>query len=642
MCGFSAVLALNGGRPDYDVVTRMCDLIAHRGPDDVGFFKEAHAAFAFRRLAILDLAASSHQPMLSHDGRHVIVFNGEIYNFLELRDELKTLGHEFRSDGDTEVLLAAYRQWGEDCLERLNGMWAFLIYDRHAKSVFGARDRFGVKPLFLYRDAQAIVLSSELKAIRDSGIASLGINWRTVALHLLQDDLDTRVDTFYERVEQIPAGTAFAIDANGQMTSRRYWSLDRVMQQQADQTDPVARFRDLFADSVRLRLRSDVPVGVQLSGGLDSTSIITTMSRQLGLLRGAELFAFCYMAPQFDETPQIEATLMQTGATLVRLKTTARELWDDLQKHLWYQDEPVHSFTSVVGYQLMKLARAHGVKVLLNGQGADEVLAGYANYFNDYWLELLLSGRAMTFWREVDEFARVHGQPASALRGKSLVRAMRALASRFPGYTELSRRKRQERVLANPWVSKRLKASWVEAHGRERHLSFNLRGALRDSVERTPLPLYLRVEDRNSMAHGVEVRLPFLDYRLVAMAFQLDASWKLSGGYTKALLRRSMQGQIPDIVRTQVRKLGFPTPVEEWFRGELYEPLQDVLASQKVREADVWNVDFVREAARRHRNGEIACGGRLFDVVQTSMWLQGVNEIPSAVGTKQSNGIAVT
>ena len=642
MCGFSAVLALDGSRPDDDVVTRMCGLIAHRGPDDVGFFKEAHAAFAFRRLAILDLAASSHQPMLSHDGRHVIVFNGEIYNFLELRDELKTLGHEFRSDGDTEVLLAAYRQWGEDCLQRLNGMWAFLIYDQHAKSLFGARDRFGVKPLFVYRDARAIVLSSELKAIRDSGIASLSINWRTAAFHLLQDELDARTETFYERVEQIPAGTAFAIDAKGRMTSRRYWSLDRVMQTHAKEADPVARFRELFADSVRLRLRSDVPVGVQLSGGLDSTSIITTMSHQLGVLGGAELFAFCYMAPQFDETPQIEATLTQTGATLVRLKTTARELWDDLQKHLWYQDEPVHSFTSVVGYQLMKLARAHGVKVLLNGQGADEVLAGYANYFNDYWLELLLSGQVRTCWREMNDFAHVHGERVSALRGANMLRALRTLASRLPGHEALARRKRQERVLANPWVSRRVKASWLEAQDHRRHLSVNLRGALRDSVERTPLPLYLRVEDRNSMAHGVEVRLPFLDYRLVAMAFQLDAGWKLNGGHTKVLLRRSMQGHIPDVVRTQVRKLGFPTPVEEWFRNELYEPLQDLLASPRVREADIWNVDFVREAARRHRDGELSCGGRLFDVVQTSMWLQGVKEIPSAVGTKQSRGVAVT
>jgi asparagine synthase (glutamine-hydrolysing) len=638
MCGFSAVVALDGQRPDLAVVKRMSTLLAHRGPDDDGLFEEAHVALAFRRLAILDLAPSSHQPMLSADARHVIVFNGEIYNFLELRDELKSLGHVFASQGDTEVLLAAYRQWGSACLERLNGMWAFVIYDRRERTLFGARDRFGVKPLFVYRDARVLVLASEIKAIRDSGAASLATDWRTVAAHLLEDRLDADTRSFYEGVQHLPAGTAFEVDARGNMRSWKYWSLERIIQEPADDGDPVEAFRSLFADSVRLRMRSDVPVGVQLSGGLDSTSIISSMARQLPA--GAPLFAFCYMAPQFDETAQIEATLAQTNAQLVRLESTPTELWHDLQAHLWYQDEPVHSFTSVVGYRLMALARSHGVKVLLNGQGADEVLAGYANYFDDYWADLLSSGRLLTVAREMGDYAQQHGRSATALGGRSLRRLLQYVASGSPGYAALAAHRRQIRLRANPWVSDRIK-NYLQPQ-RERPAA-SLVQSLRRSVESAPLPLYLRVEDRNSMAHGVEVRLPFLDYRLVTLSFRLGAQWKISGASTKQLLRQAMRGQIPEIVRTQVRKLGFPTPMDEWFRGELYEPLQDLLSSRNVREADVWNLPAVSNAARRHRSGEISCGGRLFDVAQVSLWLHGVGAWPRmAIGTSQRAAGVVT
>jgi asparagine synthase (glutamine-hydrolysing) len=628
MCGFAAVLSLTEQKPDAALAARMAELLAHRGPDDCGTYVDHPLALGFRRLAIQDLAPSGHQPMVSSDGRYVIVFNGEIYNFVELRAELAALGHVFRSTGDTEVLLAAYMRWGEQCLPRLNGMWAFLVYDRLERRLFGARDRFGVKPLYWYRDAHSVLLASEIKAIRDSGSVRLDVNWRTVARHLLDDQLDVSEQTFYRGVEQIPAGGALEIDSAGRVRQWRYWSLAELRTDAAAIHDPVESFRSLFDDAVRLRMRSDVPVGVQLSGGMDSTSIISSMARQLATVPGGAqgLHAFCYMAPQFDETAQIRATLQQTGARLVPLASTPHELWDVIEKHLWHQDEPVHSFTSVVGYQLMHLARSHGVKVLLNGQGADEVLAGYSSYFTDYWAEMMRAGRLFAARRAIRAFALAQGGSRRALAAAALRRACSSSLRRIPGYAALAAVRARARVRANPWVSQEVKQHWIKA-AVPAYSSLN--SSLRYSVEVDSLPLYLRVEDRNSMAHGVEVRLPFLDYRLVTLAFSLGARWKLDGARTKLLLREAMRGRIPEIVRAQVRKLGFPTPVDEWFRGPLYGPLQDLLASRTVRESQLWQHESLERAIVRHRRGEANLGARLFDVAQVCLWLEGTRQWPA-------------
>ena len=634
MCGFAAVIATDGERPDPGLLARMSALLAHRGPDGHGTFAEHAFAVGFRRLAILDLAPSGHQPMFSPDGRHVIVYNGEIYNYLELRDELVSRGHSFRSSGDTEVLLAAYREWGADCLGRLNGMWAFLIYDRESRRVFGARDRFGIKPLYCYRDAGRLVFASEIKAVRDSGVAKLSPDHGTIARFLLEDRLDDSERTFYQGVEQVPAGTAFEVDDSARMRSWRYWSIPATPRACAD---PARAYRELFDDAIRIHMRSDVSLGVQLSGGLDSTSIVCRTAWQLaGSGRSAgDLQAFCYLSPDFDETEQIEATLRQTAVRQIPLDARPDELWASIERHLWHQDEPVHSFTSVVGYQLMALARTHDVRVLLNGQGADEVLAGYPNYFLDYWTELVRTGRLRVAEREIAAYAAAHRVKPRKVRARVLARVARQLLARLPGHAQLARARRRGRIGADAWVSGELKRQWVadvpvEARG--------LDAVLRRSVETSPLPLFLRVEDRNAMAHGVEVRLPFLDHRLVSFAFGAAPEWKLKGPCTKRLLREAMNGQIPEVVRTQHRKYGFPTSVESWFRRELHEPFQDLLASRLVRESGLWNCKAVAAALEQHRRGERNHGARLFDVAQLSQWMEGSRNWPTAAPRQAGAG----
>src|SRR5437016_7269964 len=309
MCGLVVMLGLGGRQADAAVLSQMARSIAHRGPDDSGLYLHQQVGFGFRRLAILDLSPTGHQPMCSEDGELVIVFNGEIYNYIELREELRAAGHCFRSTSDTEVLLAAYREWGPECLGRLNGMWAFVIHDRRRGVLFGARDRFGVKPLFVHHGKDAWLLASEAKAILASGLYARETNWQVSADFLLHGKLDETPATFFAGIEQVPPGCAFELRLDGRWRQCPYRSLSAIESEPT--TDVEEAVAELLEDAVRIRLRSDVPVGVCLSGGLDSTAIICAMARNreggaTAAGQTAPLLAFCYHESAFDERAFIE------------------------------------------------------------------------------------------------------------------------------------------------------------------------------------------------------------------------------------------------------------------------------------------------------------------------------------------------
>src|SRR6266700_4408339 len=461
MCGLAVMLGLNGREANAAVLRRMAQSIAHRGPDDSGLYLDHQVGFGFRRLAILDLSPTGHQPMCSEDGELVIVFNGEIYNYIELREELRAAGHCFRSTSDTEVLLAAYREWGPECLGRLNGMWAFVIHDRRRGVLFGARDRFGVKPLFAHRGKDYWLLASEVKAILASGFYVRETNWQVAADFLLHGKLDETPATFYAGIEQVPPGCAFEIRLDGTWRQWTYWSLSGIEPQPLpDAEEAVA---ELLEGAVRLRLRSDVPVGVCLSGGLDSTAIICAMARNRGALTGGQaappLLAFCYHDAAFDERPFIAATLSQTVALLQRISLTPQAMWDSLAEVLRFQDEPIVSGAPIAGFHLMKLAASNGVKVVLNGQGADEVLAGYPSYFHDYWYTLLRTAQVTRAWHEMQEYAAGYGTSAGRLFLRSLARVFHRQLRRFESYRSLVRRqdgrRRKQRWFAPSLLERR-------------------------------------------------------------------------------------------------------------------------------------------------------------------------------------------
>ena len=618
MCGFVMALSANGTAADPALTKRMAQLISHRGPDDEGVFSEHQVALAFRRLAILDLTTAAHQPLVSIDGRYVIVFNGAIYNFIELRAELSKLGHVFRSSGDTEVLLTAYKQWGAECLHRFNGMWAFVIYDRELRRIFAARDRFGVKPLFWCYDARGLVLASEIKAIRDSGYARCEPNKRVIARFLIDGDIDDSDQTFYSDVQRVPAGSYFEGDATKAPTFHRYWNLAEAAAALDEPADPVEHFRVLFDDAVRLRLRADVPSGVLLSGGLDSTAIVTRMAAQRNGngYDPASLEALCYLDPAFDEQVFIDATLKQTRSTLKRLDAGPEEIWKTFEPHLWHQDEPVHSLTSAVVYQLMNLARDNGLKVILDGQGADEALAGYPTYFVQHWCDLLKAGQFRHAHGEIMQFARAHEQSPMRLHRATAWRCFNLLRSRVPGHRTIAGRWHRSRVRGYRWLGDDVKDSWMP---HEYGDAGTLAGALRRSVERSALPLYLRVDDRNSMAHGVEVRLPFMDHRVVTLAFRLGSHWKLRGEYTKFVLRAAMRGQMPEIVRTRVQKFGFPTSAARFLQTALRERCRELIKTPAVRDSGILNVDEVDRLLNAERDDE-TFSNRLFNITQLAMW----------------------
>ena len=618
MCGFAGVVGVDGAPIDQGALQRMGAVLTHRGPDDMGVLVAGGVGLVFRRLSILDVSASGHQPMASDDGAYAVVFNGEIYNFVELRRELESFGWQFRSTGDTEVLLTAYRQWGEDCVSRFNGMWAFLIYDARRRVVFGSRDRLGVKPLYRYRTPTHVYFASEIKAIRASGAYAGSLRADKVAEALLVGRVDEIADdgrTFHDRIEQVPPGTVFEVGFDGTLRQRRFWMIPRAPRE-INGVAPPQEFARLFSDAVHLRLRSDVPVGVSMSGGLDSTSVMCAMASELahanGDLRPQPVRAFCYLSPDFDESKYIAATLKHTSAELHPVHVDPVRMWSALESFVWHHDEPVHSMTAMVGYEVYRTAAAAGVKVVLGGQGADETAAGYPSYFRFFWRDLAASGAWHQVLREITAYAREHGESAPQLLQQTLRGLVGMLLRRIGSYRERAAARASDRLTAHPWFTGDLKSQFRPTE----YVTADLGDVLRWAVEHAPLPLYLRVEDRNSMAHSVEARLPFMDYRLVEFLFSLPSYWKLRGELNKFVLREGMRGTIPEVVRERVDKMGFPTSARGWFAGPLYEPMRDLLASRHIRERGLYDVERIARDLERHKNGEIDVSSGLFNVAQ--------------------------
>ncbi len=643
MCGIAVIVGKEGRPADRAALERMTAALVHRGPDDSGHYLDGSFGLGFRRLAILDLRPSGHQPMVSDDGRFVLVFNGEIYNYIELREELIRAGYTFRSTGDSEVLLAAFRHWGADCLPRLNGMWAFMIYDRTRRTLFGSRDRFGVKPLFVCRQSDVMLFASEIKAIRLSGLYRGGVNWAVASRFLVEGHLDDGTDSFYEGIVSLPPGSAFQISEAGEWQQWRFWDLDALSSDAS--ANPPEEFATLFEDAVRMRMRSDVPVGVCLSGGLDSTSILCAASRQRAENQaggGQPMQAFCYMAKEFDETRYIRDTLAQTGAELRTLQTDPLALWDSLRRMLWFQDEPVHTMTAVVGYQLMGLVAKHNIRVVLNGQGADETIGGYFSYFADYWRELIRQGQWGRVQHEVRAYAGVHGGSPGAYAKEAGLSALARWLHQWSWYRSWSDRRYRGKLQSHEWYGRDLvDAIPIDQRGRG---TDTLREALAQSVQRAPLPLYLRIEDRNSMAHSVEARLPFMDYRLVTFLFALPSEWKVRGPWNKYVLREGMRGRIPESVRARADKMGFPTAGRQWFANELYEPAADILHSQAVRERGLYHVPAILKDLERHRRGDVDVHHDLFHLLEFELLADqaGGQDAAGSPGRPRDHGMAMS
>lgn len=628
MCGIAGEWRFDGGVIDQQRLRHATSLITYRGPDDEGYllarpdtgFAEPRSGedtvgtafphvelpcsgaptvgFGFRRLAIVDLSAAGHQPMASPDGALWLAFNGEIYNHIELRQELEAKGHVFRSHCDTEVILAAYAEWGTDCLSRFNGMWAFALLDLRRRTLFAARDRFGIKPFYYRLSKEAFRFGSEIKSVQALTGATPEANEAVLGAFLTAGTVDADDQTFHKGVLQLPPAHFLQVDASGAKLTR-YWKID-LLAEEDDRPLPVltAELRNLFEDVVRIHLRSDVPIGTCLSGGLDSSAIGCVIHGILGGQGNQQLFSAYFDDPAFDERPFMRQVVDRIGSAGNYVSPTAADLLRELPDILRHQDEPFATTSIYAQWSLMALARSRGVKVLLDGQGGDELFAGYHTFYGAWFADLFNRGQFMRLASEVGAYRRMHRAPVSDL----LLRMLEPLAGRR--LSGIARRLiRGESVGVHPDL---LVDGPVAPSGPSL-----LKARLHELLTTATLPGLLRYEDRDSMAFSIEARVPFLDVRLVEFAFRLPGSAKIRDGWTKAILRDALADRVPVGVARRTDKMGFLTPEAEWLRGPLQAWAREIIFSPEfcarpyfdIKAAHAYFERFI--AGHEHRSGPV-------------------------------------
>jgi asparagine synthase (glutamine-hydrolysing) len=620
MCGIVAVVARKGQQVPLEMVEKAATALRHRGPDDDGVYAGGEVAFGFRRLSILDLSPAGHQPMTSLDGSMTIVFNGEIYNYVELRTELIALGHRFRSKGDTEVLLAAYQQWGPDCVRRFNGMWAFLIHDRRTNVVFGSRDRLGVKPLYVWENGDWLIFASEPRAIAATGLASLQPNMPRLAESLVWGQMDHDHGTCLTGVRHVPAGSRFFLSPREpRLSFEAFWTLPNDQRGDHDlpEQDWINSLQQLIGDAVRIRQRSDVPVGFTLSGGIDSTILICEAARSS--TRG-ELLAFAYQDGAFNEQQQIRDTVSQTGARLVSISEHDLDLATMLPAVIRANGEPVHSMTAVANYALFQLAARHNVKVVIGGQGADESFVGYTSYEENLWYSLLNSFEIRALLGDIVASSRLSQRSALAQVFRMLLRAGRIAVADTSVYG-WARARLARKLPDNPWNELFCDGFLSAAGAREKtRADYLLEREQRRSLQRWPLPMYLRIEDRCSMAHSVEARLPFTDYRLIDLALRMPRKLKYAHGLNKVALRKAATDRVPPSVSSRTSKLGFPVSSSAKAVSDLRSLCGDLVGSRAFAERGIYNIRNARALLARDSPASQRFES-MFRLAQTELWL---------------------
>ncbi|MGN6419065.1 MAG: asparagine synthase (glutamine-hydrolyzing) [Pseudobacter sp.] len=560
MCGIAGVISSDNSLVSPERLQQMNAAIAHRGPDgaDIRIYNNNSAGLAHRRLAIIDLSEAAAQPM-SYLQRYHIVHNGEIYNYREIRHSLQQMGYQFFNQSDTEVILAAYDCYGHECLQQFDGMFAFAIWDSKQQQLFAARDRFGEKPFFYHHTKEEFVFASEMKALWAANIpreVDETMLYNYLTLGYIQHPGDGS-RSFYKQIAQLPAAHYLVYDLPAkELTLHRYWDIDANNTDQ-DITDEKAidRFRELFFTSVNNRLRSDMPLGSSLSGGLDSSAVLSTVCA----ITQQPVHTFSAVFPGFarDESKYISIVATHLNVVSHQVQPSAADMIGNFEKVCYHQETPFQSSGTIAQYQVFQLAKERGITVLLDGQGADEVLAGYHKYYAQYWQDLGRQHRQL----QQKEIA-----VTQQLGIKTTWGWKQQLAGKFPELAEtwLQRSKtKQQKNMTD------LSADFAETFGISHYARppvNSLNGALYYNSFMNGLGELLQYADRNSMAHGREVRLPFLHHQLVEFIFSLPAGFKIRNGFTKWILRQAVQLHLPEAIVWRRDKTGFETPQQQWMQ----------------------------------------------------------------------------
>jgi asparagine synthase (glutamine-hydrolysing) len=607
------------------------DIVAHRGPDGRGFeVYESPAgpvALGHRRLAIIDVSDAGLQPMADPTGRCHLVFNGEIYNYIELREELKAKGEVFTSGSDSEVLLRAWMVWGEDCLSRLRGMFAFLIWDQANRRLFAARDRYGIKPLYMAGDAltggKGLAFASEIKQLHGLAGVSGRMNIPRVHDFLAQGITDHTAETLFEGVTQLRGGECVTVETgSGRPVAHiRRWYPVGAGDVTLSEEEAASRFHDLLEESVRLHLRADVPVGSCLSGGLDSSSIVCLMA---GMMPGAEkvnTVSACYAEKSVDEKPFMETVVAHAGTEPHYIFPRAEDVFARASDITWHQDEPFGSTSIFAQWCVFEEAKRVGVKVMLDGQGADEQLAGYHSGFPFYLSQLTRQGRLMQVVKTMLERRDLHG----AALGEQIKRYVVPL---LPGFIAAPLRRRHQAMTQENWLGSALLQTRGNPEGAmavaTRTLGLDaptdLKSLCLAMTFASNLQMLLHWEDRNSMAHAIEARVPFLDHPVVEFSLALGNEHKIVGGDTKRVLRKAMKDVLPESVRERRDKLGFQTPEDIWFRGPLRGLIHDGVEATISRYPDLVNAAGARSLRDAMLEGRRPVEASLWRIVNLGLW----------------------
>lgn len=570
----------------------MADSLAHRGPDGEGFYINTSETlgFAHRRLAIIDLSSAGIQPM-HYAERYTIVYNGELYNFPELKRELKKAGYLFDSQSDTEVILAAYASYGEKCLQYFDGMFAFAIWDEKEKKLFAARDRFGEKPFYYQKTSTQFIFASEMKALWAAGIE------RSVDQKMLLNYISlghvhnagNKAQTFYEKIYALPRAHYLVFDAaKNDLAIQPYWDIDKQNQVRISESRASEKLDHLLQISVSRRLRSDVPVGTSLSGGLDSSSILSYVIQQLR--PGQDLKTFSAVFPGFekDESSFIKQVCDNWKIPNQTVTPGADDLVKDFSRLCYHQEEPFPSSSIFAQYKVYERAAADNIHVLLDGQGADEILAGYNKYIHWYLQEVVNRNRFKKFSREKLKFSANKIPYRWGLRN--------IIAAWLPSHVSIALEKKEyNRIAFNHDISKEFlqTAKGREWEGIHKPVVTKLNDILYFNTMQNGLEELLRYCDRNSMAHGVEVRLPFLYDELVRFIFSLPSDLKMNDGFTKYILRKTVETKLPSSIAWRTDKVGFEPPQKSWLEDtrmqELINDHKSFLVKENILKPQVLN-----------------------------------------------------
>jgi len=591
MCGITGFWSFREPITELSALENFTDSLAHRGPDSRGsiLFPEANLYLGHRRLSILDLSRHGHQPMTSADRRYVISFNGEIYNFIEIREELKSLGYTFSGDSDSEVLLNAFSAWGKECVQKFNGMWAFAIWDRNLRRLYLCRDRFGVKPLHYIHKGSWFAFASELKAFLYLPQYQLHFRKDVISRSICSGNyVEATPDTILQSVERLAPGTWLEIRKNEpQPRIERWWNtLDSlpVIDSQTQHCEWVERFSELFEDACALRMRSDVPIGTALSGGLDSSSVYAMLQRNGAkhCIRAPEnwhnAFVATYPGTSQDETQYAERLLSHFAAKASFEEMNGPRCLSQLNDFI-YSVEEVYPFRGSISllYQSM---RQSGVKISIDGHGGDELLAGYHHYPLVAMLDRAHGANGMP---GIGSLKSLYNN----LTGKSQNESVQNIRMLLNAYRPDDRFNFGMHYLKTE-ASAAIFPSYIQNKNELKHRSHLFRSLYFD-FHYALLPTILRMFDRLSMAHGVEIRSPFLDYRLVTLAFALPDELKLSGGYTKQILRKSMTAHLPDSICWRKDKIGFLGPFRSWLKDGFESLMMDEAHSSSFLDSDIWD-----------------------------------------------------